>query len=66
MSAAFSLAPKLLETVSTAYDLKVRLDWDESALTAIDVTNRDLFSASHISGAIFMPADELVSRAAAS
>ncbi len=66
MTATFFLTPKPLETVSTAYDLKVRLDWGEPALTIIDVRNRDLFNASHISGAISMPADELVARASVS
>ena len=65
-ASAFFLTPKPLETVSTASDLKTRLDWGEPALTIIDVRGRDLFNASRILGAISMPLDELVARASAS
>ncbi|MEM1253242.1 MAG: rhodanese-like domain-containing protein [Cyanobacteria bacterium P01_H01_bin.21] len=66
MTAAFFLTPKPLETISTASDLKLRLDWGEPALTIIDVRSRHLFNENRILGAISMPMDELVARASAS
>jgi rhodanese-related sulfurtransferase len=55
-----------LREASRVYDLKVRLDWGEPALTIIDVRDRDLFNESHVMGAISMPRSELVQRASAS
>ena len=66
MTTAFFLTPKPLETISTASDLKLRLDWGEPALTIIDVRSRNLFNENRILGAISMPMDELVARASAS
>ena len=65
-ASAFFLTPKPLETVSTASDLKTRLDWGEPALTIIDVRDRGSFNANRILGAISMPMNELVARASAS
>ena len=66
MTAAFFLTPKPLETISTASDLKLRLDWGEPALTIIDVRSRNLFNENRILGANSMPMAQLVARASAS
>lgn len=66
MSAIFFPTPKPLQPVSTVFDLKDRLDWGEPALTIVDVRDRSLFNERRISGAISMPMDELVARAAVS
>jgi rhodanese-related sulfurtransferase len=58
--------PQPLKAQSSAFDLKVRLDWGEPALTIIDVRSRDAFNNSRLTGAISMPLDELVGRASAS
>lgn len=58
-----SIIPEPLKAQSLVYDLKKRLDWGEPALTIIDVRERDAFDVSHISGAISLPMNELVSRA---
>jgi rhodanese-related sulfurtransferase len=55
--------PPPLQARSLVYDLKARLDWGNPALTILDVRDRDLFNASHISGALSMPVDELIDRA---
>lgn len=55
--------PPPLQTRSLVYDLKARLDWGKPALTILDVRDRALFNASHIVGALSMPADELIDRA---
>jgi rhodanese-related sulfurtransferase len=66
MPTNFFPVPKAFKTNSTVFDLKERLDWGEPALTIIDVRSRDAFNVSRISGAISIPADELVARASAS
>lgn len=48
---------------SRVYDLKARLDWGEPALTIIDVRDRTAFNLSHISGAVSLPLDVLVTAA---
>lgn len=48
---------------SRVYDLKARLDWGEPALTIIDVRDRTAFNLSHISGAVSLPLEELVTAA---
>ena len=48
---------------SRVYDLKARLDWGEPALTIIDVRDRTAFNLSHISGAVSLPLDGLVTAA---
>jgi rhodanese-related sulfurtransferase len=58
--------PQSLKAESTVFALKERLDWGEPALTIIDVRNREDFNASRITGAISIPATELVVRATAS
>ncbi len=66
MSLLFGLFPKPspLRPDSRVYDLKERLDWGEPALTIIDVRDRTEFNQSHITGAISIPLDELLSTAA--
>ncbi|MBE9079021.1 rhodanese-like domain-containing protein [Romeria aff. gracilis LEGE 07310] len=56
-------APAKFDTVSSASDLKSRLDWGEPALTIIDVRDRDAFNEERIMGAVSMPSEELVDRA---
>ena len=56
--------PSPLRPESRVYDLKERLDWGEPALTIIDVRDRADFNESHITGAISMPADSLLTTAA--
>ena len=55
-----------LREQSRVYDLKTRLDWGEPALTIIDIRDRSLFNESHVTGAISLPAAELVNRATVS
>ncbi|PSB28773.1 rhodanese-like domain-containing protein [Stenomitos frigidus] len=55
--------PPPLQAQSLVYDLKARLDWGKPALTILDVRDRSLFNASHISGALSMPVHELIDRA---
>ncbi len=55
--------PPPLEARSLVYDLKARLDWGNPALTILDARDRTLFHASHISGAISIPVNELRDRA---
>lgn len=55
--------PEKFDTVSSASDLKSRLDWGEPALTIIDVRDREAFNDERIMGAISMPMEELVDRA---
>jgi rhodanese-related sulfurtransferase len=66
MKRFFGLFPKPLplRPESRVYDLKERLDWGEPALTIIDVRDRAEFNESHITGAISIPAEALVSKAA--
>ncbi len=65
MNRLFGLFPKPspMKAESRVYDLKERLDWGEPALTIVDIRNRDEFNHSHITGAISIPATELVSQA---
>lgn len=58
--------PGPIKAQSRVFDLKERLDWGEPALTIIDVRSREAFNTSRITGAISMPLEELVARAAAS
>ncbi len=66
MKRFFGLFPKPepLRPESRVYDLKERLDWGEPALTIIDVRDRAEFNQSHITGAISMPIDSLLTTAA--
>ncbi|MGF1519490.1 MAG: rhodanese-like domain-containing protein [Nodosilinea sp.] len=65
MNRFFGLLPKPspLRSESRVYDLKERLDWGEPALTIIDVRDRTDFNESHITGAISMPVDSLLTTA---
>ena len=58
--------PPPLKARSLVYDLKMRLDWGDPALTIVDVRDRADFNISHITGAIPMPMNELVERALSS
>ena len=58
--------PEPLKAQSRVYDLKVRLDWGDPALTIIDVRDRNQFQISHIMGAVPMPLAELTHRALSS
>ena len=55
--------PTPLEPKSHAYELKRRLDWGEPALTIVDARDRTAFNTSHISGAISLPLEEMLSKA---
>ena len=59
----FGIAPPPLKAKSRVYELKARLDWGEPALTIVDVRDRGDFSNSHITGAVNLPAAELLDRA---
>lgn len=62
MASSFKLipVPASIQNQVRVNDLKARLDWGEPALTIIDVRNRDSFNSSHITGAIPVPAQQLV------
>jgi len=62
----FIRIPEAIQNRSNVDALKSRLDWDEPALTIVDVRDRTAFNTSHIMGAIAMPINELVVRARAS
>ncbi|QLE58006.1 rhodanese-like domain-containing protein [Nostoc sp. TCL26-01] len=51
---------------SDAHTLKSRLEWGEPALTILDVRDRSTYNDGHIMGAMPMPIDQLVERAASS
>lgn len=58
-----SLSPSTaVEENSSVFHLKNRLDWGEPALTIIDVRHRSEFTQGRITGAISIPADELLAR----
>lgn len=61
----FSWLPKSLplRPESRVYDLKNRLDWGQPALSILDIRDRADFSISHVTGAISIPADQLVETA---
>jgi len=65
MNRLFGLFPKPspMKAESRVYDLKERLDWGEPALTIVDVRDRTEFNHSHITGAISIPAEVLLSTA---
>lgn len=61
MSKIFGLPSSTgLKPRSRVYDLKARLDWGEPALTIIDVRDRSQFHERHITGAINLPAAQVV------
>ncbi len=49
--------------LADAHDLKLRLEWGQPAFTIVDVRDRHSFNHGHITGAISIPLDDLVSRA---
>ncbi|MBD2383986.1 rhodanese-like domain-containing protein [Cylindrospermum sp. FACHB-282] len=49
--------------LADVHDLKSRLEWGQPAFTIIDVRDRHVYNHSHITGAIPIPLDDLVSRA---
>lgn len=62
----FIIIPEAIQNRSNVESLKNRLDWGEPALTIVDVRDRNAFNMSHITGAIAMPMQELVTQAQAS
>jgi rhodanese-related sulfurtransferase len=49
--------------LADAHDLKLRLEWGQPGFTIIDVRDRLTYNHGHISGAISIPLDDLISRA---
>ncbi|MFN6565990.1 rhodanese [Nostoc minutum NIES-26] len=49
-----------------AHELKSRLQWGQPNFTIIDVRDRPTYNHGHISGAITIPLDDLVTRAKSS
>jgi len=62
----FILIPDTIQDKADVDALKNRLDWGEPALTIVDVRDRNAFNTRHITGAIAMPINELLTRARAS
>ncbi|YAF97240.1 MAG: rhodanese-like domain-containing protein [Nodularia sp. CChRGM 3473] len=55
-----------IEPQSDVYAVKSRLEWGEPAFTILDVRDRMTYNEGHIMGAMPMPMDDLVDRAASS
>lgn len=55
-----------IEPQSNVHVVKSRLEWGEPAFTILDVRDRQTFNEGHIMGAMPMPIDDLVDRAAPS
>lgn len=55
-----------IQAESDVHTLKSRLEWGEPAFTILDVRDRQTYNEGHIMGAMPMPIDELVERAAGS
>jgi rhodanese-related sulfurtransferase len=55
--------PPGMKSESTAFDLKARLEWGEPALTILDVRPREMYNQGRITGAVPMPAEDLVEMA---
>jgi rhodanese-related sulfurtransferase len=55
--------PSPMKAESRVYDLKERLDWGEPALSIVDIRDRSEFNQSHITGAISIPSETLISSA---
>ncbi len=55
-----------IDAQSDVHVLKSRLEWGEPAFTIIDVSDRQTYNDGHIMGAMAMPMDQLVDRAAQS
>ncbi|NJN30214.1 MAG: rhodanese-like domain-containing protein [Synechococcales cyanobacterium RM1_1_8] len=54
--------PAPINEQATASELKNRLDWGEPALSIIDIRSRAAFNANRITGAVSIPAEELMER----
>src|SRR5689334_14962981 len=52
--------PPAFHSQASAYEVKSRLQWGEPGLTIVDVRDHDAFNECHITGAVTMPAEELV------
>ncbi|MGL5875636.1 MAG: rhodanese-like domain-containing protein [Xenococcaceae cyanobacterium] len=57
--------PAQHQPISSAKDIKERLDWGEPAFTLIDVRDRTAFNQEHITGAQSMPMEEIPEKAKA-
>ncbi|MBD2343330.1 rhodanese-like domain-containing protein [Anabaena subtropica] len=55
-----------IQSQSDVHALKSRLEWGEPAFTILDVRDRPTYNDGHIMGAMAMPIDDLVDRAASS
>jgi rhodanese-related sulfurtransferase len=55
-----------IEAQSDAHVVKARLEWGEPAFSILDVCDRQTYNEGHIMGAMPMPIDEVVERAASS
>ncbi|WP_413175020.1 rhodanese-like domain-containing protein [Anabaena azotica] len=55
-----------IEAESDVHVVKSRLEWGEPAFTILDVRDRSIYNEGHIMGAMSMPIDELIDRAAIS
>ncbi len=51
--------------ISSAKEIKERLDWGEPAFTLIDVRDRGAFNQEHITGALTMPMEDIPEKAKA-
>lgn len=51
--------PPGFKEVSSAHDLKSRLEWGEPAFTVLDVRDRQTYNNGHIMGAMPMPLEQL-------
>ena len=58
LAAEATPTPVTFDRISSAKDIKARLDWGEPALTIIDVRDRESFNEERITGAISCPLSE--------
>ncbi len=63
IAAEVTPVPGTFDHVTSADDLKARLDWGEPALTIIDIRSREAFNDERITGAIPMSVETLTQRA---
>lgn len=52
-----------INLLADAHDIKSRLEWGQPAFTIVDVRDRHTYNHGHITGAIPISLDDLVSRA---
>lgn len=62
----FTPTPSKMKPLSSAHDLKSRLEWGEPAFTILDVRDRETYNNGHIMGAMPMQMDDLVESAGSS